>query len=323
MTGYFLGVDIGGSKSHALIADAEGQAVGFGVAGPGSYEVVGVDGLRATLTEIVEQALEQAGITAADISGAGFGFSGYDWPAEYSIHREAVDLLGLSAPCEIVNDTLIGLLAGASAGWGVALVAGSGCNCWGRDARGREGRMTGGGSMLGEGAGGGEVVLMAVQAIVADWSRRGPRTALSEAFMAMAGLDTRESLVEALAMRRFVPTEEAALVVFEKAAGGDAVALDIVRRAGRQLGELAVGVIRQLELEHEAVEIVLVGGMHRGGPLLSEPMKAVILEVAPRATFIRLAKPPVIGGVCLAMAAAGLDYLSRREMLFTSFESLR
>ena len=31
---YFLGIDIGGTKSHALIADEEGRAVGFGQAGP-------------------------------------------------------------------------------------------------------------------------------------------------------------------------------------------------------------------------------------------------------------------------------------------------
>ena len=35
---YFLGVDIGGTKSHALIADENGQAVGFGQAGAGRID---------------------------------------------------------------------------------------------------------------------------------------------------------------------------------------------------------------------------------------------------------------------------------------------
>ena len=30
---YFLGVDIGGSKSHAMLADATGRVLGFGHAG--------------------------------------------------------------------------------------------------------------------------------------------------------------------------------------------------------------------------------------------------------------------------------------------------
>ena len=44
MTRYFLGIDIGGTKSHALVADDTGQALGLGVGGPGNYEVVGYSG---------------------------------------------------------------------------------------------------------------------------------------------------------------------------------------------------------------------------------------------------------------------------------------
>ena len=44
MTRCFVGVDIGATKSHALVADEEGRAVGFGTAGPGSYEVIGWEG---------------------------------------------------------------------------------------------------------------------------------------------------------------------------------------------------------------------------------------------------------------------------------------
>ena len=52
MTHYFLGVDIGATKSHALLADETGQVVGFGLAGPGSYEVVDWEGLQAVLHKL-------------------------------------------------------------------------------------------------------------------------------------------------------------------------------------------------------------------------------------------------------------------------------
>ena len=38
MTRYFLGGDIGSSKTHVLIADEGGQAVGFGQSGAGNHE---------------------------------------------------------------------------------------------------------------------------------------------------------------------------------------------------------------------------------------------------------------------------------------------
>ena len=159
---YFLGVDIGSTKSHALIADATGRAVGFGQGGPGNHEVVGYDGLKAVLQEITAAALASAGLNREQIAGAGFGVSGYDWPSERADTLAAIATLGLQAPIEAVNDTLIGLLAGAEAGWGVAVVAGTGCNCWGYDRYGRIGRMTGHGEPFAERAGAGDLVAAAV-----------------------------------------------------------------------------------------------------------------------------------------------------------------
>ena len=41
MASFFLGLDIGATKSQALVANEEGQALGYGLAGPGNHEVVG------------------------------------------------------------------------------------------------------------------------------------------------------------------------------------------------------------------------------------------------------------------------------------------
>ena len=111
MTAYYLGIDIGGSKSHALVADGRGRACGLGLAGPGNYEVVGWDGLRQILHAISNQALGSAGIGWEQVAGAGFGIGGYDWPAEEAPTHEAINSLGLEAPYAVVNDSILGLLA--------------------------------------------------------------------------------------------------------------------------------------------------------------------------------------------------------------------
>src|SRR5512143_2777723 len=110
---YYLGVDIGGTKSHALVADEAGRAFGFGQGGAGNHETVGYNGLIQTLQSVTRQALTAAGITIDQIAGAGFGIAGYDWPAERQPTLQAIDTLGLAAPLEVVNDALIGLLAGS------------------------------------------------------------------------------------------------------------------------------------------------------------------------------------------------------------------
>src|SRR5262245_22995882 len=185
---YFLGVDIGASKTHVLIADETGQALGFGQTGPGNHETVGYDGLRAALRTATDQALAVAQITKDQIAGAGFGVAGYDFPPEREPTLEAIATLGLNAPVEAVNDALIGLVAGASEGWGIAVVSGTSCNCWGWDGeRRRQGQVTGGSLPMGEGAGAGELVQKAIQMVAQEWTGRGRPTQLSPAFVKYAG----------------------------------------------------------------------------------------------------------------------------------------
>lgn len=322
MTKYFLGVDIGATKSHALIADETGQAVGFGVHGPGNHEVVGYQGLIETLNAITGQALSGAGISKNDLAGAGFGIGGYDWPAEREPTHQAIQTLGLTAPFEFVNDAIIGLLAGASEGWGVAVVAGTGTNCRGRDRQGREGRVTGCGPWLGEYGGASELIAKAVQAVALDWTQRGPATRLTEAFMDLTGAADAMDLLEGLALERYQLTAAAAPIVFQVAAEGDEVAQETICWAGRELGSLAIGVIRQLGLEQSEFEVVLIGSLFKGSPTLIETMAAAIHQVAPKAHLVRLEAPPVVGGVLLGMEQAGIGYSSLRQALIESTNAI-
>jgi len=305
MLRFYLGLDVGATKTHALIADEAGRAVGFGEAGPGNPENVGYSGLTAVVTAALDRALQSASTTRGHIAGAGFGIAGYDWPSQRSMTLGALEPLGLTAPVEIVNDTLLGLLAGTSEGWGVAVVAGTGCNCRGWDRNRREGRVTGLGSRFGEAAGAAELVAAALRGVAYEWSRRGPATRLSSAFMELDGARDLDDLVEGLSTGRYHIDAEAAPTVFRLAAEGDGVALDTLRWAGRELGAMAVGVIRQLDFESLDFDVVLVGGLFDGGSLLTDPLRETVRAVAPRARFVRLDVPPVVGGVLLGMEQAG------------------
>jgi len=319
VSAYFLGVDIGGTKSHALIADASGWAVGFGEAGPGNYEDVGYDGLAATLAVVTQRALADAGITKEQIAGAGFGIAGYDWPSQREPHLAAIRPLGLDhAPFELVNDTIIGLLTGAPSGWGIAVIAGTRANCWGWDQNRRIGRLTGYGWRMAEVAGGLELVGKAVQSVALAWTRRGPATRLTQAFIEWTGARDIEDLLEGLSLERLQVDASAAPLVFQAAAKGDLVAQDIILWAGRELGSLAIGVIRQLNFEALEFDAVLVGSLYKGSPLLVEAMRQTVYTVAPGARFTSLSAPPVVGGVLLGMEQAGLNAPTLRETLIQS-----
>src|ERR1041384_440593 len=115
---YFLGADLGATKTHTLIVDETGRALGFGESGPGNHESVGYDGMFQSMQDGMEQALRAAGLKKEDITGAGFGVAGYDWASEYAETASVIERLGLQAPYKFVNDAVLGLVAGSEAGGG-------------------------------------------------------------------------------------------------------------------------------------------------------------------------------------------------------------
>lgn len=318
MARYFLGVDVGSSKCHALVVDESGQALGLGKWGPGNHEVVGYGGLIEALNAITTQALAQAGLRKEQIAGAGFGIAGYDWPSELAPTLDAIATLGLSAPVEAVNDTIVGLVAGARDGWGVGLVAGTGTNCWGWDANHRVGRVTGNGGSFGEYAGGGELAHRAVIAVAYEWSRRGPATQLTPALLGLVGAKDSLDFLEGLTLERYHIPAQAAPLVFQIAEAGDSVARDIIIAMGRELGDIANGVIRQIELEDAEFDLVLIGSLYNGGPLLTEPLRQTVHSLAPGARLVRLQAPPVVGGALIGMQQVGITPAAVRERLLAS-----
>ena len=262
---YSLGADVGGTKTHLLIADERGQAVGFGQSGPGNPEDIGYDGMLDSLRSGLQRALNSGGLVVSDLSGAGFGIAGYDWPSTRPLVVDVINKLGIECPFGIVNDTIPGLVAGAQDGWGVVVVSGTGCNCrgWDREHK-REGRVTGCGNRLGEHAGSGELVTRAMQLVSYEWTRRGPATRLTPALIQYIGAKDLEDLLEGYTEGRYAVGASAAPLIFRVAVGGDPVARDLIHWAGCELGELANAVIRQLGFEKLSFDVVLSGSMFDG-----------------------------------------------------------
>jgi N-acetylglucosamine kinase-like BadF-type ATPase len=315
---YLLGIDTGTSKTHALISDLSGRVLGFGNSGPGNYEVVGVGGLIQALTLATEQALEQAQVQKKEILAMGFGLSGYDWPSERVMMVRAIESLGINCAYDFVNDVVIGLIAGASKGWGVAVDAGTGNNVRGRDKNGQTGRITGNSARFGEIGGAGELVWQATIAATYAWTKRLPPTALTKLFMDFAEVKTEADLIEGLTMEAIHLPPFLAQKVIRIAAEGDGVALEVVQYTARELAQNVNAVIRQLNFQDQSFEVVLIGSLFKAGDIYLNPLKNTILQFAPHAEFIHLSVPPVVGAVLLSAETLGLETSGFRKSLTKS-----
>ncbi|MFN8417825.1 MAG: BadF/BadG/BcrA/BcrD ATPase family protein [Anaerolineae bacterium] len=319
MSAYYLGVDVGSSKTHGMIVDQDGEILGFAQDGAGNHETVGVDEFRAVVHRVVNATRARANLEQAPITGMGFGVAGYDWESDLPLMRSVIDSLGLNAPYQVVSDAMPGLIAGSRRGWGVCVTAGTGVNARGRDeTHQRLGRITGNSASFGEYGGGGELARQAIQLISRAWSLRGEQTILTDLFCAKYGAPDATELLEGLARGRYHIKAMDALMVFEAADRGDAVALKLLHWSAEELANIAIGVIRQLDIQDKAFEVILSGSLFKSGARIIDVMRDEVHKVAPAAEMVRLEAPPCVGAVMLGMEAAGIDYRPLREKLITN-----
>ncbi len=319
---YFLGMDVGSSKTHALIADETGHCIGFSKAGEGNYQGVGYAGLTDVLMRSFEYVSRMAGVDSTDIVGAGFGVSGFDFPSDKEPHLQAIATLGLTCPVDVVNDGTNGLISGTSHGYGVSVTAGSSNNCRGRSKDGKEGRIVGNGVTFGEYGGGLEIVMKALQMVNYAWIKRTPPTMLTRVFLDATGAKSELELMESLSNDYFHLSASMAVEVINTAREGDHAARQVIQWAGEELGWLAVSVARQIGMENDEVEIVQSGSVFEAGDIITDPMREIVLQHVPKAKLTRLDGLPVVGPLMLGMQMAGLDPYPMRSILINSAKEI-
>lgn len=317
---YLLGVDTGSSKTHAILSDHSGQVVAFGESGCGNYEVVGEKGFQDSLQTATNQAIKTANIDRQKITALGLGISGFDWPSEEPIMIEAIKSLQINCPFQFVNDVTLGLIAGSSEGWGIAVDAGTGNNVRGRSKSGKIGRITGNGMHFGEFGGASELVWLGMVAVIHAWSSRGPKTQLTQLFMDYARVDSEDALIENLATDKINLLPDLAKDIIKLAKAGDRQAKQAVQFNAKELARNVNAVIRQLNFETIDFEIIMIGSLFNAGKIFNKPFKETILKYAPDAKFLHLSVPPVTGAILIAAELAGIKTDQFRYTLLQSLQ---
>lgn len=266
-----LGIDGGGSKTLALVADGALRVLGRGTAGPSNYQSVGIARAQAALDDAIARAVASAGLTAPTFHAACVGMAGVDRPEDRALLQAWADRRLPGVPLTIVNDARLVLAAGTPAGWGAALICGTGSIVYGQDAAGHRARAGGWGHVLGDEGSGYAVGLAALWAIMRAFDGRAPATTLTPAILRHWGLAAPPDLVGRAYRQALTPADLAALapLVEAAAASGDAVADEILRDAGRELALAVRAVVQALDLP-QPVPCALAGGLIVKGEALRD-----------------------------------------------------
>jgi N-acetylglucosamine kinase-like BadF-type ATPase len=307
---YFLGIDGGNSKTHALIIDERGYPVGF-CAGSGSdFQEVGLDQAKAVWAETIREALVQARLGLEDLAMVCFCLAGADLPEDYQVLQTAAEGIVSPARVTVKNDTIAALRAGLHANsFGVTVVVGTGFNAAGRGQDGREVILPGLGYLSGDYGGGRWMGRQIIRAVMRAWDGRGPSTALRQAVLDVMGVPDELALIRALrqdgAQNRILNLVP---LLFDIASQGDEVAKALLTTLGEEVGLTAGVIIRRLGLEDEAVPVILSTSVYRGkGALFLNAIKAALQRAAPKAYVLIPDFIPVVGAALEALAASEVE----------------
>ncbi len=300
---HVLGLDVGGTKTVCLLADARGRILAEG-RGPGAnLHVAGELAVEKVLHEVMETAIGDRAITPEAIC---LGIAGVDRDDEARTVGAIMRRIGHKSRVLVVNDALVALVAGAGDAPGIVIIAGTGSIAYGRNAAGEAARAGGWGHMIGDEGSGYWIGREALAAVMRAADGRGPATALTSDILAYFTVEDVSRLPRIVYDREVPRMSVAALgpIVQRVAGQGDAVATRILERAAEELVLAAQSVASRLEMRGDEFTCYLAGGAFRVVPWLAEELSRRLVEVAPRCHVQVLHDEPAKGAVWLALAEA-------------------
>ena len=303
---YYLGIDGGGSKTYALLSDEHGHILGKGRSGNGNHQT-GAQEAAASIREAAFAALAEGGLQLDEIRHTYLGLAGADRKTDYDILHPLVRGIGFTE-YTISGDPVIGLRAGTTRPYGVALICGTGTNAAGRNPQGQHYQCGGFDYMYGDFGGGGALNIEVFRTVIRAWDGRESATLLTEPLLKLLGYARVDDMYDDfLDHGKSVPLD-AARLLFPAAAEGDAAALAILHRQGVELGKSAAAVIHRLGMENEVFDVVLAGSLLTRGDhgWIRGPIEQAVQKAAPAAAVVTLSTEPVVGAVWSALESNGI-----------------
>ena len=279
-----VGVDGGGSKTRAVLADERGNHLAEASGTGSAVHPKDVERSAGVIAGVVRDAMEQAGKSGAMPRVLCVGVAGVGREPERLALRDALWDHKLADEVVVEPDYTIALDDAFGDGVGVLLVAGTGSSAFGRGPTGATGRSGGWGPVIGDEGSGMWIGRRALNVVAASADGREPETALSGAVLTALEFSNAAQLIPWAASASPAMIATLAPVVFAVAASGDQRANSIVSMAVEELSLHIRALARQLFTDERAsVPVALTGGLLMAGSPLRKRLEHRLKSAAPGA----------------------------------------
>jgi N-acetylglucosamine kinase-like BadF-type ATPase len=305
-----LAFDGGSTKTDVVLVSRQGSVLGRARVGPSNHQLVGLEGTVAALSEAFAAVTEDAqlsGVSSPVCPTGVYCLAGIDLPVDEEKLAPAIARLGWSERVILRNDTFAVSRAGTTAPWGIGVVCGTGMNCAAVGPDGRTVRFPALAELSGDFAPGGAWLgLRALGLALRAGDGRGAPTSLRERVADELGTPDVEAALTGIYTGAipYARLFELARVLLDAAAEGDLPARGAADLLADEIVSFVRAAVFRLDLQNEAVEVVLGGGLFdTSDTAFHARVAAGINAAAPRATLVRLDGPPVLGAALIGLDA--------------------
>ncbi len=301
-----LGMDIGGTKSHAILADDTGRILGEGVGGSGNINFIPLELAEQSFAEAITTAQKQAGIKTLETEIAVIGIEPQPDPLFPCITR-------LARPKKILRkeEGECSLVGGLVEKVGLALIAGTGSVGWGRNAAGRTHVTSCWGPIGDEGS----AYWLAEHGINAAFRAddgRGPATKMVDKIIAKIGGPTLRACVTPLYtsqdFRREVSQYAKIVMDLATATPPDEVCKQIVHEGAAEIAHLLATCAEVLGLHTGGYKVAATGSLVTKVPYYFNLVQTLLHQKHPHATLVLPRFSPGVGAALIALDLIGVPW---------------
>lgn len=298
----FLGIECGGTKSVAILAQGSGRQAVQLEAGPANLRLLSDPDLVAHFRKISAIHKNSAPPVAVAI-----GMAGARTEMDRQRIRNAAATVWPGACLYATNDLETALIAAQIADDRerprVLVLSGTGSCCYGQTPEGKTAKVGGWGHFIGDKGSGYEIGLRALKAVVYYYDRDGVWPKLGQKLLRSLQLNEPNDLIGWVQSASKTDIAALAVEVFAAWSKGDKIATDIITAAAESLASDAAHCAGRLVKAGTPVQFVFAGSVLLKQPRFARMIGDRIQELWPESVVAPLNRDSVWGAVDLAKKA--------------------
>jgi N-acetylglucosamine kinase-like BadF-type ATPase len=299
---YYIGLDGGGTKTKAVLADEKFNVLTEAHGGPSNFLMLGTDKVSETLFDVISECLDGTSVKMEDIGAVVLGSTGAGRRSDAEQLEKAFIFFTATRGINfeifrVESDARIALEGAFSGKPGSILIAGTGSIMFGKDSENKIHRVGGFGRFIGDEGSGYILGKHGLTAIAKHFDGRGKATILTEMLKNKYEIDDPSQLITQIYKKNFDIASVATLVI-NSAEKGDEVCLNILDQQSEELIEHILAMKKMLR--QKELKLSLIGSTIATKNVYSKMFKEKVKQKCKFCSIVKPELPPALGAVVMA-----------------------